>query len=378
MKVGILTFFRVINNGAILQACALNRIVLTKLGVESELIDYRLPRVEFYRKPFNLKRIIKARTTISKLKATVKEIIRYPRNKKINRLFEQFMIENLIVSAKKYITIEDLELDQTNYNAFIVGSDLVWNPLMAEGVNPVYYLDFVRVAGIKKIAYAPSVGTLDITEDEKQQISCFLNGFDAISVREESTAMQLKLLTDKTIQTVLDPTLLTYATDWDDFYKEEPLERQKYIFAFKLEESDLLVNIVNQLALNNDYIILSFDGPIKGFRAKKVKNLGSNMGPSEFLNYVKHADCIVTNSYHGCAFSIIFHKDFYCIPHSSRGIRMINLLEKLNISDRLVYDENIGDRMPIDYQAVEQIRANYINSSYDYLYKALFGDYNND
>ena len=377
MKVGILTFYRVINNGAALQACATNRIVLKKLGVESELIDYRLPRVEYYRKPFSIMRALQAKGIKGKVRAFAKECVKYPDNIRRFRLYNMFMGKYLKTSTHEYCNIEELGKDANNYDAFVVGSDLVWNPLMAEGVNPVYYLDFVEDPNVKKIAYAPSIGTLDITDAEKRQISQYLKKFDAISVREESSRKQLQELTDKPVHTVLDPSLLTFEEDWDEFYDQIPIEKEKYIFAFKLEKSPVLIEVVNKLAKKENAIIVAY-GSTVGFKARKVKDVSGRMGPSEFLNYIKNASHVVTNSYHGCAFSIVFHKEFYCIPHSTRGLRMVDLLHMLQIPERLIYTEDISGIESLNYKKLDSIRKQYIDSSLRYLTDALFGDIKND
>ena len=377
MKVGILTFYRVINNGAALQACATNRIVLNKLGIESELIDYRLPRVEYYRKPFSIKRALQTKGIKGKVRACTKEFVKYPDNIRRFRLYNAFMKQHLKTSTHEYCSIEELKKDANNYNAFVVGSDLVWSPLMAEGVNPVYYLDFVEAPNVRKIAYAPSIGTLDISDEEKRQIAQYLKKFDAISIREESSRKQLQELTDKPVHTVLDPTLLTFEKDWDIFYDPKPIENEKYVFAFKLEKSPLLVKCANQLAVKENAIIVTY-GSTAGFKAKKVKDVSGRIGPAEFLNYMKNASHVITNSYHGCAFSIIFHKDFYCVPHSTRGIRMVDLLHMFQIPERLIYTEDISHINNLDYEKLESVRKQFVDSSYDYLSKALFGDEKND
>ena len=195
-------------------------------------------------------------------------------------------------------------------------------------------------------------------------------------MREESSEQQLQQLVDKKIYTVLDPTLLTYEKDWERFYNSEPIENDNYVFAFNLEKSPLLVRIVNKLAAEDDAIILSY-GSTRGFIARDVKDVSGRMGPAEFLNCIKNASHVVTNSYHGCAFSLIFHKDFYCIPHSTRGMRMVDLLTKLQIPDRLIYADDISGLKLLDYEQIEIVRKQYIDSSYEYLSKALFGETRN-
>jgi hypothetical protein len=110
------------------------------------------------------------------------------------------------------------------------------------------------------------------------------------------------------------------------------------------------------------------------FKAKKVINVKYNLGPSEFLNTIKNAKVVVTNSFHGCAFSVIFHKDFYCIPHTTRGIRMIDMMKSFMIDDRIISNNEKPVSTEIDYQKVETIRKNALKQSMNYLSNALLGN----
>ena len=370
-KIGVLTFFRPINYGAVLQACATSNIVLKKIGLESELIDYRLPRIEIYRKPFSINRITRYSSVEEKIKKTAKDIIKIPLTLRQNSLFDHFIENYLNVSEDVYKTYEDLENRCQNYDAYLVGSDLVWSPLMTDGLDPAFFLGFVdKNLHKKKVAYAPSIGSTYLSNDQKNTFMEGLRNFDSISVREQTSAKQLQELTDKQISVVLDPTLLTVESDWDGYYSNSPIFSDDYIFAFTLEDSPIVTNAVNQLAKQYNCEIVA-TGTKKPYKAKRVTYLRYSCGPSEFLNIIKNAKSVVTNSYHGCAFSLIFRKDFYCVPHSTRGIRMIDLMNSLNLTERILQKEDFKIRPQICFDSVENKRALLAEASYSFLKSAF-------
>lgn len=369
-KVGVLTFFRPINNGAVLQACAMSKIVLPKLGYTAELIDYRLERIEVDRSVFGVKRILRETGKAKKVRRVIADIVRFPVNYRQKKIFDAFIHQNLPVGQNVYYSEEDLEKECQEYDAYVVGSDLVWSPTMAEGVNPIYFLGFVKNNKLR-VAYAPSVGTTELSDKDIMDYKLMLSNFDAISVREESTAIQLRELTGYNIKAVLDPTLLTNSEDWNRFYSSNRIIKDEYIFAFALESSQVLIDTVNRLAKETGVMVVVYGRENKLYKAGNVIFLDGKCGPAEFLNYVNNAFKVVTNSFHGCAFSIIFHKDFYCIPHTTRGIRMIDLLKSLNLDKRIVTEETNLPEEQINYDLIEQKREKLREESLNFLKNSL-------
>lgn len=370
MKIGLLTFFRPINYGAVLQACALNSIVLPKLGGNCELIDYRLPRIEYYRKILNVNEIVQSQNGINrKLYLLLANIYLLPKKYSRIRKFDDFIQENLQVSPEKYYSFADLAEGCQQYDCYIVGSDLVWNPEMTGGVNPAYYFQFVN--GKKKISYAASIGTTNITESELTEIVNNIQSFDFISVRERQTALQLQSLSQKQIEHVLDPTLLTDKTDWESYTaKTMKYKKNTYIFAFMLEQSELLINAVNMKAKDEGLDIVTF-GTRKRFDSRNVIDISWG-GPDEFLEVMKNAKYVFTNSFHGCAFSLIFEKEFYCIPHTTRGVRMIDLMNGLDLSDHILSGENVfAVKNKINYSKVEPLLKHMKEQSMQFLRMSL-------
>lgn len=370
MKIGVLTFFRPLNNGAVLQACATTKIVLKKMGADAELIDFRLQRIETDRALFGKKRILRETDALRRIRRVLADVVRFPMNYRQRKLYDSFIKTHLQTSREIYYTQEDLTQKCQQYDAYLVGSDLVWSPLMAEGVNPVYFLNFVK-GNKPKIAYAPSIGTTQLSEEEMEKYKAYLGFLDFVSLREKSSAEQLKSITGYPVEAVLDPTLLTEEKDWQPFYRQEAMVQEPYIFAFSLEQSDLLIDTVHNLAEKAGHRVVVFGRKNKKYKGKNVIFTDSACGPAEFLNLVKHAACVVTNSFHGCAFSVIFHKEFYCIPHSERGIRMIDLLNCLGIGNRIVTSADRLTAEKIDYTVVDEKKQKLSESSLEFLKKAL-------
>ena len=371
MKIGILTFFRPINYGAVLQACATSNIVLPKIGMKAELIDYRLPRIEIYRQPFSLSRISRYNGISAKVVNTIKDAIKIPVRSGQNRLFDDFINKYLYISNRTYHCYEELAEYCQEYDAYIVGSDLVWSPLMTDRLDPAYFLGFISEGSNKKrIAYAPSIGSTNLTDEQRSLFAEYLKYLDCISVREQTSANMLQELTDKRITVVLDPTLLTVESDWENYYNHAPKFSNDYIFAFTLEDSSAITDAVNELARQYNCEIVA-TGTKKPYKAKKVTYLRHSSGPSDFLNIIKNARSVVTNSYHGCAFSLIFHKDFYCVPHSTRGVRMIDLMNSLNLMDRIANKGEFKIMTPICYDTVESKRISMAENSYNFLRDAF-------
>jgi polysaccharide pyruvyl transferase WcaK-like protein len=308
-KIASITFHWAANYGAVLQAFALQKFLKNK-GFDTEIIDY-----------------IPFRTwVISCLMSIKKRDFSY-----FEKLwsFRKFKKENLIVSKKKYFNNKSLFKSGNDYSAVVCGSDQIWNKAFttrAEGKPTLSY--FLNFAGenTKRISYATSFGatkldkeTVDIFKDELQK-------FSAISVRE-NTAKQILSNIGIESKVVVDPTLL--------------LEEKDYSFLLKNKnygsESDVLTYIIhsNQTQANeiNDYVV------------KKYNNSNyiiKDCDIYEWLARIKNSKIVVTNSFHGTVFSLIFHKPFItvAVPGSGMNDRLTTLLSSLGLSERFLDDFN--------------------------------------
>ena len=300
MRVGILTFHDAQNHGAVLQAYALKKYI-KKLGFDVNIVNYHHKNIPdgFPRKP-NPERWDK---------------------------FNLFIKELIDFEEKVYT--DERELEKLEFDFWICGSDQIWNTEITRGFNKGFFLDF-NTKG-KKISYAVSMGIPKLPEKYETDFKRSLNKFDKISVREESLKEYAQKFTNKTIIKVLDPTLLLEPDEYDKLMLEKSYG--EYVLIYALEPDERLSAIAKQIADEKKARILELnDKRQQNFFCDQI----SDAGPQEFLTLVKNAKAIITNSFHGTVFSIIFKKEFYTISRLNRNLRMENILDIVGMRDRLI------------------------------------------
>ena len=377
-KIGILTFHFARNYGAVLQCYALTRY-LQKQGHDAAVIDYQ-PKYHTIRfaahKPpfayacyrwnfFRRSPLGKRADAFVKGYREAVEANRTHRDDKVLQAFADFR-ETHLNCTRRYATYAELKEHPPEADAYIVGSDQVWNPdILDQKLDPAYFAAFGKTE-TKRIAYAVSLGR-DLVGRELIDLRRYCADMDAISIRERSeTAVEAM---QRDVHVCLDPTLLLDAADYAEA-EAAPTETEPYIFVYGFQTNEATKHAV-ELAkarygckvLNGSPLKIHLDG------AETVYDYG----PSEFLTYLKNAACVVTNSFHGTALSLIYEKDFITIAHTLRPTRMVELLKKLELSYRLCGDESFSFDRPIDYDAVQSRIAAYRAASETYLSMALDG-----
>ncbi|MDP4152471.1 MAG: polysaccharide pyruvyl transferase family protein [Bacillota bacterium] len=366
MRVGILTFHMAHNYGAMLQAYALCRTVRS-LGVKCEVIDYRLPEIyEYYRKENLEDAIIKNGYLIGLLKFIKWHITGYYRRDKRWLLFHRFMTNDIGISGKCLSKKEDLlKLD---YDAYICGSDQIWNKDLTGGIKGEYYCDFAKESALK-ISYAASRGVNFLTDDEKNEILKLLSNFDFISVREAEFQKYLSENTDLDVRLVLDPSLLITCEDWKQIAK--PSKLNDYVLIYKVEKNDLIYELARRIAKEKrlEIVEITYQNDTSLIDVIQLENVG----PKEFVGLIESAEFVITNSFHGTGFSILFNKDFYCIPHSKFRSRTDSLLSELGLGSRCITDaEKYNVNEHIDYTVAYKKLNDLRKISIKFLKNALF------
>ena len=364
-KVGILTFHRAVNYGACLQAYALKNYIEAQ-GCQCDIIDYHCSAVEdFYNKIFLREDSIKTK---------IKKIITWPIQKKRNEIFKDF-IESKLLNGNKTDEYTRRDISKANelYDLFIVGSDQVWSPFCTGG-DLTYFLDFVN-APHKRNSYAACVG---VASDDFLKSKAVLNNllkFNNISVREECAQKKLNAIifnqAGKRISLDVDPTLLLDTSKWNEVAGNG--KKEHYIFVYSLSMPDEVVKFAKRLAKEQHEKIIFCT--LDNLFTLRNRNDTVNVSPEEFLGYIKDADYVITNSFHGTVFSIIFRKNFYVIKNKNPNhdnSRMVNILSLLGVENRLIQ----GDCMPntledIDYSCVEHKLTTMRDSSREYICKML-------
>lgn len=380
MKIGIITFHFVHNQGAVLQCFALKKYLEGK-GHEVQVIDYRphyhTVRYAPWKNPFRYARWYfdyhKQAAFSGKVRAAAKAFLRcmYWNLAGTHRAsadaFRAFTEKNL-KCTKRYVTLKKLQKDPPRLDAYITGSDQVWNPdLLNHDFDEAYFLHFGDEA-THRIAYAVSMGK-EPDEDESRKLNALCAGLDAVSLRERTPSACAAI--DRQVHICIDPTLLLNGEDYLEV-ESKAVEQEPYIFVYGLETSEGILAAVKQArelygcrVINGspDTVKLSGDG------VEIVKDYA----PDHFLSLVKHAQCVVTNSFHGTVFSVLYQKQFVTVPHSTRGRRMVELLQKLGLEHALWGAEARTPAQTIDYAPVYEKLAQLRADSMQYLEKALEG-----
>lgn len=325
MQVGVITFHSANNYGAVLQTWALQK-VLRNLGTTTGVINYHPDIIDGLYDPMKLKRGFSRE--LLKLKLYLrnrKSIIRY--NK-----FQSFLNTKLNLIGD-YRTYKELSNAKLNLEAYIVGSDQVWNPTHIGGFDPAYYLEFAE-PGSKRISYAASLGTDYIVAKHKETMEKSLNSFTSISVRERSIQTAISELADKPVEVVLDPTLLLDKEDYDEI-KVNSKYKEPYILIYSIEKNSQLMEFANKISVSLGMPILQ-RRPMSGLKNQLEPFYTSDAG--EFLGYIESAKYVITNSFHGTVFSVLYGKPFVSMLHSDTGSRTENLLKELGLSSHILYD----------------------------------------
>ena len=249
------------------------------------------------------------------------------------------------------------------YNLFITGSDQVWNASLTNG-DLMYFLSFVQDKN-KRVSYAPSFGNSAFPEKLYDSVSNLLKSYKAISVREQSGAEFVQKLTDREVETVLDPTLLLNAGEWKTKFEFKP-QIEHYILVYFPHDKTKVFGFVKKLKEKTGLPVVYLS--ISPRRQSGVKTI-YDASPDEFLGWVYYADYVVTGSFHGTAFSLNMRKEFFYEP-SGEGSRIDNLV-KLTQTEYRSIDNTDVLQSSIDYEIVEDILEKEKNKSKMWLKRAI-------
>lgn len=319
MRIGIITFHWGTNYGGVLQAFALQQF-LKKEGHDVKIINYA---------PYSFgDSFFKCFT--KKPRTSFLNVISYFKEKH----FVKFRKRNLN-TTERYYSLAELQNNPPQMDAYISGSDQVWNPYVAEGYGKPYYLNFGS-ANIKRIAYAVSLGCSEYPENIMKGIKRDIDRFDAISVREKTGLEILNKYGFSNIKLLPDPTLLLQKEDFFSIIQEDK-QVNDFCFFYILQENQKLIHQV--------YSDIKKKKEIEAINSKRMKN--ATMSIEDWLKNIKEAEFVITNSFHGIVFSILFEKKFVAIPVEGKlegmNDRLYTLLDKFNLRSQLleIYDSKI-------------------------------------
>lgn len=362
MKVGILSFPHSYSHGATLQLYALYKVV-EKLGYDTEVVNYN----NIYLK----KRLFEEDSTKLKLKREAKRLLSgmiHIRRENGFRSFEKGMKHYPSVSISCPVQLKEIS---EHYDKIVCGSDQVWNPNIT-GYDLSYFLNFC-MEDDKRVAYAPSFGVEQLTPEYAGKVAVELKKFHSLSVREQQGHTLIKQISGLNSEIVLDPTLLRTAEEWYVEETEVPEAKEEYIFYYTIHESISLRQFCNELSEKTGCRILAYGSNRLKKMIGKDPECMCDILPREWLYLIHHAKYIVTNSFHGTAFSINMRKNFYVEFSSKTNSRLENIVNTFCLQNRVIGGETMdGFMQNADYTATDKILLQEYEKSIDYLRRALY------
>lgn len=357
MKIGIITIFDNDNYGNRLQNYATQE-TLKRLNAEVETIVCGQKKVKrnINIKNFFPKAMRKLIRIINKLR---------PITKMRKKIFENFT-DTYIKHTNFKITPYEIKQNLNNdYDYFVAGSDQIWNPKW--GLTKVELLAFAESK--KRIAFSASIGAKDIPKENQQILIDEIKKFKSVSVREERAKEIIEELTGrKDIQTLVDPTMLLTAEEWDKISKKpNKLKTEKYILTYFLGNiSKERKKEIKRVAKENNCKIINILDKNGRFYT---------MGPSEFLYLEKNAFLICTDSFHSCIFAILYQRPFLIFERenttSDMTSRLDTLLETFKLKDRKFTGKINNEMLKCDYTESYKVLEKERKKADEFIKKAL-------
>ena len=331
MKVAVITRHAITNYGSLLQAYATQKII-ESFGYSCEIIDY-IRKDESYVE--HEKTLLKRKPNwySNPLKRIIYLGLRQPESIAAGKKFEKERTE-LLNLTKHYESPEEIKQNPPVADIYVTGSDQVWGPIENGEYDDSYCLSFVDG---KKISYAASFGRVEMNQDLEAYFKKWLGEYTYISVREDSAVSLLNEMGLSSKQ-VLDPTLLLSSSFWDQLLT--PIKQKKYVLVYQLHNDKKLGEYAKRVAKEKGLplvrISTSFHQIVRPGKFVWCPSIG------EFLSYIKNAECMITDSFHGTAFAINFNTQFVeILPNNNTGTRNMSILKITGLGNRIAVNYDI-------------------------------------
>ena len=331
MTIRIITCHHVYNHGALLQAYALSEFLKGE-GHDVSIIDYRPSYLDghfkLWRSDPRYNRIgLGWAYVLAKLPGRIRSLKR-------KKAFDAFFDRYMPVTDCIYHSVGELRANPPEADLYIAGSDQIWNTDFKNGIDPAFYLDF---GDCRKISYAASFATHSLHEGTENFVKEMLGNFTDISIREQSG---LNILNNLGYHgtVVVDPVFLLNKDPWDLIASEDS-KNEDYILIYDFERNP----VIRELALRYSKLKHCKIYSIGPYRIDYADKCYINYGPDAFVGLIKNAKCVLSNSFHGSAFSMIYNTPFFVINRNDGlNSRMHDLLSHYNLIERLV-NKNVND-----------------------------------
>lgn len=374
-KLGIMTFYDIQNYGAALQAYALQKAI-EKYDVVPEFVRYYEQSIDEHTNKNGIKQYVKV---LKNCNYNVYNFLKaYPSASNVKTKFEDFREKYFKTSQQVFYGKNQLINADSIYDAFVCGSDMIWSDIGQD--LDVYYLKFASPN--KRIAYAPSLTGIDFENDRQiEYIRKSINGIRFLSCREKYGVDAIKKITGQDAFHAVDPTLLLTKDEWISNFEIDNTTQEKYILCYMFQ--GVPKNILKQLkkiAKERSLTIRYIPMGTNEFVLEQKAGNSASYGPREFVELFSKATFIVTNSYHGLLFSLIFEKPFVLLHRDSSNVwgiheeRMSSILALLGLENRFIKLNDLitSEYLTLDYSnLMRQSINNERIKSIEYLKNAL-------
>lgn len=348
MKVNVITRHFISNYGSLLQAIATQQAI-EDLGHSCEIIDY-IRDDEHYKNSELTQLKNKPSWYNNPLKRFAYLLLRQPSSVIAGKAFEKAQKKHLNLT-KRFTSIDELRKENLNADVYITGSDQVWGPVIDGSYDNAYGLSFIN--NVKKVSYAASFGRVDFNNEIEEYYKKLLAEYTYLTAREDSAVEIIKNF-GYDVEQSLDPTLLLDKNYWSKYV--QPNKNGKYILIYQIHNDSRLGEYAKKIAKGKGIKLIRISASYHQIiREGKFKY---NPSVEEFLTYIKNAECLITDSFHGTAFAINFNTNFVAVmPNSKTGSRNISILNLTGLKGRLLTDFDnleLADKK-IDYNKVNEI-----------------------
>ena len=364
MKIGILTYHRAENYGALLQAYAL-MTYLSSIGHDVSFVDYWPKYHSDYFKLFSWKKFL--HRSLSGKAMMLMNLMPSKFHRKRN--LQRFMLEHLHLPQK--VCYQNADDKTEHFDAVLYGSDQIWRKQKLGGVDfDPWYFGAENVQADKRIAYAGSMGAINTTASDDDYVKAMMKNFDHVSVRESDLYNYLAKLEEPS-ELVCDPVFLLTKEQWRSI-KLQSSDKEKYILFYNLLNTYESVRFAEKLSQKTGLAIREVNKQISPRRIGK--RYISSASVEQFLQLIDGAEYVVSNSFHGVAFSLIFQKQFFAVGMGARANRVVSLLNNIGIGERYVNGNVKVDLPTIDYAQVNAQIENLVRHSKQYIKESLFDE----
>lgn len=367
MKIGILTFHRAHNYGAMLQAYALRHVLVNK-GFNVEFISYRQDKIEEAYRAWQWHYDMKLGLA-ENLKNFISSCITLPRRHKRRKSFVRFAKAYLPETSSYYQ--QELQGVVLNYDAVFFGSDQIWTTRFMGQFDDVFW-GGINLEHGKKIAYAPSMELKSVNNEEKRYIYDHIKNFNSISAREMHMSELIKSITGLDVPTVVDPTLLCCREDYSSLITSSTkVASEPYVLVYQVGHYTLVDAIAKKVAEQLDCKIIEIGSEVLLHNRSSYKD---DYGPEDFVALIANAKFVVSCSFHGTAFSVNMQKPFYSILIEGLDSRAISFLTQVGLMQcgiRNIDDVNAKSLLELDFTESNKELKKMRKFSFDYINHSL-------